>query len=446
MTQSHGTMHLGLFVQAAGHHVAGWRMPGAQAGGENLPLLVEIARTAERAKFDMLFLADAPFTRADFHPATIVRFEPLTLLAALAVSTTHIGLVSTASTTYTDPFNLARQFGSIDHISGGRAGWNVVTGAQAGAAANFGTTPHPPHDERYAIAAEYVQVAKGLWDSWEDGAIVKDVAAGKYADTSKMHPLNHQGKYFSVAGPLNLSRLPQGYPVIVQAGASDAGRALAASIGEVIYSVQQDLDAAKTFAKELRAEAERVGRNPRHLKIMPGVCPIVGTSLKDAKAKLGKLGGLADPVAALRVLSDRLGRDLSSYPLDGPVPELPPSGIMQGHAVTLTKLARTNGMTLRELRDYASSAQGHRLLLGTPEDIADGLEEWFAADAADGFNIMPPWFPGAFDEFVNEVVPILQKRGLFRTEYAGRMLRDHLGLPRPPHPLAVREQQRGSAA
>ncbi len=437
MAQVGRLMHLGLFVQAAGHHVAGWRMPGAQYGGENLPLLLSLAKLAEHAKFDMLFLADAPFTRADFHPATIVRFEPLTLLSAMAVHTTHIGLVCTASTTYTEPFNLARLFASLDHLSGGRAGWNVVTGAQAGAAANFGTTPHPPHDERYAIAAEYVQVTKGLWDSWEDGAIVKDITSGKYADTTKMHALNHRGKYFSVAGPLNISRSPQGYPVIVQAGASDAGRALAASIGEVIYSVQQDLGAAKSFADDLRRAAEQVGRNPRHLKIMPGVCPIVGTSLKDAKAKLAKLGSLADPVAALRVLSDRLGRDLSAYPLDGPVPDLPQSQIMQGHAVTLTKLARDQNMTLRELRDYASSAQGHRLLLGTPEDIADGLEEWFAADAADGFNIMPPWFPGAFEEFVDEVVPILQKRGLFRTEYSGRMLRDHLGLPRPPHPLAA---------
>jgi FMN-dependent oxidoreductase (nitrilotriacetate monooxygenase family) len=430
-------MHLGLFLQAAGHHVAGWRMPDAQYGGENLPLLIKLAQTAESAKFDMVFLADAPFTRADFHPATIVRLEPLTMLSAIAVNTSHIGLVSTASTTYTEPFNLARLFASLDHISGGRAGWNVVTGAQAGAAANFGTTPHPPHDERYAIAAEYVQVAKGLWDSWEDGAIVQDVASGKYADITKMHPLNHQGKYFSVAGPLNVSRSPQGYPVIVQAGASEAGRALAASIAEVVYSVQQDLEAAKSFAKGLREEAERVGRNPRHLKIMPGACPIVGTSFNDAKAKLAKLGSLADSAAALRVLSDRLGRDLSSHPLDGPVPDLPQSGMMQGHAKTLMKLARDHNMTLRELRDYASSAQGHRLLLGTPEQIADELEEWFTVGAADGFNIMPPWFPGAFQEFVDEVVPILQKRGLFRTEYSGRMLRDHLGLPRPPHPIAT---------
>ncbi len=432
-------MHLGLFVQAAGHHVAGWRMPGAQAGGENLPLLLEIARLAEDAKFDMLFLADAPFTRADFHPATIVRFEPLTLLTALSMVTTHIGLVGTASTTYTEPFNLARQFGTLDHISGGRSGWNIVTGAQPGAAANFGNTPHPPHDERYAIAIEYVKVAKGLWDSWEDGAIVKDVASGKYIDTTKMHALNHKGEHFSVSGPMNLSRPPQGYPIMVQAGASDAGRAFASSVAEVIYSVQQDLEAAKSFAQDIRRGAEKIGRNPRHVKIMPGVCPIVGTSYKDAKAKLTSLCSMMDPKAALRILSDRLGHDLSSYPLDGPVPDLPPSGIMQAHAVTLKKLARDQTMNLRDLRDYAASAQGHRLLLGSAEDIADGLEEWFAADAADGFNIMPPWFPDAFRDFTEQVVPVLQKRGLFRTEYSGRMLRDHLGLPRPPHPVEAKK-------
>ena len=249
MTGSNRMMHLGLYIQVTGHHVAGWRMPGAQSGGENLPLTIEIARLAEKAKLDMLFLADAPFTRADFHPATIVRFEPLTLLSALAMCTTHIGLVGTASTTYTEPFNLARQLASLDHLSGGRAGWNIVTGAQPGAAANFGTTPHPPHDERYSIAMEYVEVAKGLWDSWEDGALVKDVATGNFMDTAKMHALNHQGEHFSVAGPLNVSRPPQGYPILVQAGASDIGRSFAASVAEVIYSVQQDLDAAKDFAK-----------------------------------------------------------------------------------------------------------------------------------------------------------------------------------------------------
>lgn len=429
-------MHLGLFILGTGHHVAGWRLPEAEAGAENFPLLTRIAQTAEAAKFDLVFLADALNTGPKAHPSVMVRLEPLTLLAALAAQTTHIGLAATASTTYSDPYNLARAFASIDHISGGRAAWNVVTGAFPEAAANFGHAAHPPHDLRYAIATEFVRVAKGLWDSWEDGAIVMNKATGQFADIAKMHELNHKGEYFSVKGPLNISRPPQGYPVIIQAGASDRGRDLAASIAEIAFAVQQDLTIAKRDAADLRARAERAGRDPRHMKIMPGVCPIVGTSEADAKAKLTKLGEFSDPAAALKVLSERLGQDLSPYPLDGPVPALPPSAIMQGHAVTLSALAKKHNMTLRELRDYAASAMGHRLLLGTPEQIADGLEEWFVCGAADGFNIMPPWFPGAFEDFVEFVVPILRKRGLFRTDYSGRTLRDHLGLPHPSHPRA----------
>jgi len=429
-------MHLGLFILGTGHHVAGWRLEDAEAGAENFPLIERTAQTAERAKFDLVFFADALNTGPKVHPSVMVRFEPLTLLAALAMRTSRIGLAATASTTYSDPYNLARAFASIDHLSGGRAGWNVVTGAFAEAAANFGHASHPPHDLRYAIAKEFVEVAKGLWDSWEDGAIVMNKATGQFADISKMHELNHKGQYFSVKGPLNISRPPQGYPVIIQAGASDVGRDLAASIAEIVFAVQQDLEIAKQTAADLRSRAVKFGREPAHMKIMPGVCPIIGISEADAKAKLRALGEFSDPASALKVLSERLGHDLSSYPLDGPVPELPQSTIMQGHAVTLTALARKHNMTLRELRDYAASAMGHRLLVGTPEQVADGLEEWFDAGAADGFNIMPPWFPGAFDDFVEQVVPILQKRGLFRTDYKGRMLRDHLGLPRPPHPQA----------
>lgn len=439
-------MHLATILHGAGHHVSGWRMPGARFGAEDFSLYLDTTRIAERGKFDLVFVADAPFTRADFHPGIIVRLEPLTLLSALAVTTSHIGLVATASTTYTEPFNLARQFGSLDHISGGRAGWNVVTGAQAGAAANFGRTPHPPHDVRYEIAREYVEVVKGLWDSWEDGAIVKNATTGQYADTTKMHAINHDGKHFAVAGPLNVSRPPQGYPVIVQAGASDDGRAFAASVGEVIFSAQQDKNAAIAFAADLRSSAEKFGRNPRHLKIMPGISPIIGSSLKDAKDKVAKLGSMMDPTAALRVLSDRLGADLSVYPLDGPVPELPPSTIMQGHAVNLQRLARANNMSLRELRDYAACAMGHRVIMGTPEDIADALEEWFVDDACDGFNIIPPYWPAGLDDFVDHVVPILQKRGLFRLDYTGKTLRDHLGLPRPAHPLAQTGQNKAATA
>ncbi|WP_431281493.1 LLM class flavin-dependent oxidoreductase [Humitalea sp. 24SJ18S-53] len=429
-------MHLGVFILGSGHHVAGWRMPGAQAGAENLPLLQHIARTAERGKFDLVFFADALNTAAGMHPSVLVRLEPITLLTALAMCTTHVGLAATASTTYTEPYNLARLFGSLDHISGGRAGWNVVTGAFAEAAANFGTTSHPPHDERYAIADEFVKVLKGLWDSWEDGAIVMDRATGQYADTSRLHTLNHKGKYFSVKGPLNLSRPPQGYPVLIQAGASDVGRDLAASVAEIVFAVQQDMAAAKAFSDDIKARAIGFGRSPDHVKIMPGVSPIIGSTEAEARERLLQLGEFLDPVAALRILSERLGHDLSGFDLDAPVPELPESTIMRGHAATLTALAKRENLTLRQLRNIAAGAMGHRLLCGTPEQVADGLEEWFRAGAADGFNIMPPWFPGAFDDFVDQVVPILQKRGLFRQDYTGTTLRDHLGLPRPPHPAA----------
>lgn len=424
-------MHLGVFVLGTGHHVGGWRMPGARAGSENLPLLVEIARTAERGKFDMVFLADALNTAAEMHPSMVVRLEPLTLLSALAMTTSHVGLAATASSTYTEPYNLARAFASLDHISGGRAAWNVVTGAFGEAAANFSANMHPPHEKRYAMAAEFVEVVKGLWDSWDDGAVLMDRESGRFVDRSKMRTLNHEGTFYKVKGPLNISRPPQGHPVIIQAGASETGRDLAASIAEVVFAVQPDLEASMAFAHDLRARAVKAGRNPAHMKIMPGVCPIIGGTEAEAKRKLSALGERVDPVAALRVLSERVGSDLSAYPLDEPLPELPESDGMRGHATALTTLAKAQNMTLRELRDYTSAAMGHRLLVGTPEQVAQGLIDWFDAGAADGFNLMPPYFPGAFDDFVDEVVPLLQRRGKFRTEYAGTTLREHLGLPRP---------------
>jgi N-acetyl-S-(2-succino)cysteine monooxygenase len=437
-------MHLGLLLLAAGNHVSGWRLPEAQAGSENLALIRHIAQTAERGKFDLIFLADAVNTSAKMHPSMVLRLEPLTLLGALAMCTSRVGLGATASTTYSSPYNVARAFASIDHMSGGRAAWNVVTGAFAEAAANFGQDPHPPHEVRYAAAAEFVGVVKGLWDSWEDGALVMNKRTGAFVDESKMHTLDHKGAFYSVKGPLNISRPPQGHPVIIQAGASDTGRDLAASVAEIVFTVQQDLGVAKSFADDLRQRAGKFGRNPAHMKILPGVCPIVGSTEAEAKAKLAELSELADPAYAMKALSERLGHDLSSYPLDGPLPELPPSTVMQGHAVTLTALARKHNMTLRDLRDYAAVAVGHRLLYGSPEQVADGLEEWFVAGAADGFNILPPWFPGSFDDFVDHVVPVLQRRGLFRRDYTGQTLRDHLGLPRPAHPKASDAVSAGS--
>jgi FMN-dependent oxidoreductase (nitrilotriacetate monooxygenase family) len=427
-------MHLGVLLLAAGNIVSGWRMPEAQAGGQNFPLIKHVAESAERAKFDFLFLADGLNTFAGMHPSMVVRFEPLTLLGALTMCTKDIGLATTASTTYTEPYNLARMLASLDHLSGGRIAWNVVTGAFAEAAENFGTSKHPPHEERYAIADEFVKIAKGLWDSWEEDALVMDKASGKFVDAEKMHTLGHTGKFFAVKGPLNITRPPQGYPVLMQAGASDSGSNFAVSIADVVFMVQQNKDTAITYCKRLKDLAKQHGRNPDHLKIMPGILPIVGATEAEAKAKVAQIGALTDPAYAMKVMSERMGQDMSVYPLDGPVPELPPSTIMQGHAITLAETARRRKMTVRELRDFVGLSMGHKLMVGTAEQIADEMEEWFKEGAADGFNLLPPYFPGSFDDFAEQVVPVLQKRGLFRKEYTGHTLRDHLGIPRPAHP------------
>jgi FMN-dependent oxidoreductase (nitrilotriacetate monooxygenase family) len=436
MSEQPRQMHLGVLILAAGNVVSGWRMPEAQAGSQNLPLIQQLASTAERGKLDFVFLADAVNTFAGMHPSMVLRLEPLTLLAALAMSTTRIGLAATASTTYTEPYNLARMLASIDHMSGGRVAWNVVTGAFAEAAANFGTAKHPPHEERYAIAEEFLKVAKGLWDSWEDDSLVMDKASGKFVDAEKLHVLNHNGKFFQVKGPLNITRPPQGYPVILQAGASDTGCNFAAAEADVVFVVQQNKAPALAFAERLRGLAKEYGRDPSHIKIMPGICPIVGKTEAEARAKLAELGALVDPVYAMKVLSERMGHDMSVFPLDGPVPSLPPSTIMQGHAITLAVTARERNMTVRELRDFVGLSMGHKVVCGSAEQVADEMEDWFKDGAADGFNLLPPWFPGGLDDFVNLVVPVLQKRGLFRTEYTGSTLREHLGIPKPAHPAS----------
>ncbi len=429
-------MHLGLLMTGAGSHVGGWRMPDAQFGAENFELLRHLAVAAERGKLDFLFVADAVNTGLDAHPGMMVRLEPLTLLAALAMCTSRIGLGATVSTTYSEPYNVARAFASIDHLSHGRAAWNVVTGSSPDAAPNFGRDKHPPHSERYAMASEYLQVVKGLWDSWEDGAIVGDKASGMFADPAKLHVLNHVGPHYSVKGPLNITRPPQGYPVIMQAGASDVGKDFAAETADVVFTTQQDMGEAIAFRADLRRRCEAAGRPADAVKVLPGVTVVVGDSAQDAKKRIAQLAELVDPVAAMRVLSDRIGHDLSAYPLDEPLPDLGESSMMQGHAKVLTSAARRHGMTLRELRDFTSAGTGHRVAYGTPEMIADDFEEWFTKGAADGFVVKTCHLPAPFDEFIDRVVPILRQRGLFRAEYEGTTLRDHLGLARPPHPAA----------
>ena len=423
-------IRLGLFVQGAGHHVAGWRMPGAESGSENLDLLQRIAAAAERGKFDMMFLADGLTTAKDAHPSMVARLEPLSLLSALAMSTSRLGLAATASTTYGEPFHTARVFATLDHLSKGRAAWNVVTTSYARSAANFGRQ-HPEHDERYAIAEEFVEICRGLWDSWEDGAFLRDQASGAYFDPDKLHVLDHKGKYFTVMGPLNTSRPPQGHPVIIQAGSSAPGQELAAKTADVVFTAQQTLEEAQAFYGELKGRMARHGRAPDTLHIMPGVFPVIGRSAREARDRLAMLQSWTDARRALALLSERLGHDISGYPLDGPLPDLPASDQIKSRAKLLTDLARREKLTIRELADRVGAARGHWMLCGTPDKIADELQRWFEERGCDGFNVMPPYFPGGLDDFVELVVPILQERGLFRADYAGSTLREHLGLARP---------------
>ncbi|MBR0667868.1 LLM class flavin-dependent oxidoreductase [Roseomonas hellenica] len=431
-------MRLGLFLQGAGHHVAGWRHPEAEFGGENLGLIQRIAATAEAGKFDLLFLADGLTTSADAHPSFVARLEPMCLLSALAMGTKHLGLAATMSTTYAEPFHVARVFASLDHLSGGRAAWNAVTTSYARSSANFSRGTHPPHDERYAIAEEFLDVVRGLWDSFADDAFLKDKASGVYVDPARVHTLNHEGKYFSVKGPLNVSRPPQGHPIVIQAGSSGPGQRLAARTADLVFTAQQTFDEGRTFRDGLRRQVAEEGRDPDHLMILPGVCPVIGATEAEAKALYAQLQGGIDPAAAILLLSDRLGHDISGYDLDGPLPNLPQSDQLQSRAKLLTDLARRENLTLRELYYLVAGARGHRIVWGTPEQVADALTEWFVGGASDGFNIMPPFFPGQFERFVEDVVPILQQRGLARTEYTGATLRENLGLPRPENPFFPR--------
>ncbi|KXV58782.1 nitrilotriacetate monooxygenase [Acetobacter senegalensis] len=425
-------MHLGVFVQATGHHVSGWRVPEAETGSENLALLQKIAAIAERGKFDLFFLADGLTSSLTAHPSTMVRFEPTTLLGAIAMSTRHIGLAATVSTTYSEPYQVARTFASLDHLSNGRAAWNVVTTSYARSAANFTRSTHPGHDNRYEIAEEFVDVCKGLWDSWDDGAIVADKTSGTFALPSKMHQLNHKGQFFTVQGPLNASRPPQGHPIIIQAGSSVPGQNLAARTADIVFTAQGDLAEAQAFYASLKGRLVTFGRERNDLVVMPGVFPVIGRDEKEVEENYQKLKELTDLPSALGLLSERLGHDVTQFDLDGPLPaDLAISDEIQSRGELLKALALRENMTVRELALHVGMARGHNVLKGTPSVIADHLQQWFESNAADGFNIMPAWFPGQFELFVDYVVPELQKRGLFRKEYEGATLRDILGLERP---------------
>ncbi|NVP56900.1 LLM class flavin-dependent oxidoreductase [Mycoplana rhizolycopersici] len=424
-------IHFGLFLLGTGSHVAGWRVPGAMDSFQDIEMVRQIAAEAERGLFDLIFMGDNLNADPAAHPSYTARLEPLTLLSAVAGATKHIGLGATVSTTYSDPFTVARLFASLDHISGGRAAWNAVTTANPAAAANFGTL-HPDHSKRYEIAEEFLTVVRGLWDCWADDAIVADRETGIYIDPAKVRPLDHEGKHFKVKGPLNIGRSPQGQPVVLQAGGSGPGQELAAKSADVVFSVTQDLDEARAFYRSVKDRLAKYGRSEDSMVVLPGVMPIVGRTEREAHDKLAELQGFISETNALSLLSDRFGVDMSAYDLDGPVPaDLVPSDNYHAFAKVMLDKAKRENMRLRDVYNLMAAARGHWVLCGTPEYVAGTLETWFATGAADGFNIMPSHFPSGLTDFVDLVVPILQERGLYRTEYEGKTLRDRMGLERP---------------
>ncbi|MBP0615082.1 LLM class flavin-dependent oxidoreductase [Jiella mangrovi] len=423
-------MHLGLFILGTGSHVAGWRQPAAVTSFEDFSAVQQIAATAERGLFDLIFMGDNLYADPAAHPSYTSRLEPLTMLSALATSTSRIGLGATASTTYGDPFTVARAFASLDHISGGRAAWNAVTTANAVSAANFGRD-HPDHGQRYAIAEEFLSVVRGLWDCWDDDAVVKNRASGLYIDPKKVRALDHEGPFFQVKGPLNISRSPQGQPVVFQAGGSAPGQRLAARTADVVFSVVQDLAEARVQYAGFKAQLSAFGRQAEHVALLPGVMPVVGRTDREAFDRLGALQGFLSDESAIQLLSDRFGTDMSIYDLDGPVPDLELPDSYHSFAGVMLSKARRDRFSLRDVYNLMGAARGHWVLCGSAERIADTLQLWFETGAADGFNVMPPFFHEGFTDFVDGVVPILQERGLFRTAYEGETLRDHLGLERP---------------
>jgi FMN-dependent oxidoreductase (nitrilotriacetate monooxygenase family) len=428
-------LKLGAFLMSPGHHVAAWRHSSATADlGSNFRAYADIARKAEAAKFDLLFLDDNLAVK-DTSPETGSRsaraafFEPITLLAGLAAVTERIGLTATVSTTFNDPYTLARKFASLDVLSDGRAAWNLVTSNTEVEARNYSTAPHLLHAKRYDRAEEFIDLVIKLWNSFEDDAVVHDKEGGIFYDPGKLHAANHSGTHFSVAGPLNVGRSLQGQPVIVQAGSSEPGKELAARTAEVVFTAQNTLAEAQAFYADLKGRMAKYGREPDELKVMPGIFPVIGRSRAEAQEKFEELQELIHPAVGIRLLSDMIGGfDLSAYPLDGPVPELPETNGGKSRQHLLFDIARRDNLTINQLAKRIAGARGHWQVVGTAADIADQLEDRFVNNGADGFNIMPPTLPQGLDDFITLVVPELRRRGLFRTEYEGRTLRENLGL------------------
>ncbi|ACB26804.1 LLM class flavin-dependent oxidoreductase [Methylobacterium radiotolerans] len=429
-------LHLGAFMRPVGIHTAWWRYPGGYPDANfNFEHLAHFARRLEAAKFDAFFMADhlavmnmpvAALRRS----ATVTSFDPLTLLPALAVLTERIGLIATASTTYNEPYHVARKFASLDHISKGRAGWNLVTSGNPDEALNFGRDAHLEHATRYARAREFFDVVTGLWDSFADDAFTMDPASGLFLDPAKMHVLDHRGDFLKVKGPLNVARPVQGWPVIVQAGASEAGKQIAAETAEMVFGAGSTLEAAQAFYADVKGRMPAAGRDPDQLKILPGCFVVLGETEDEARAKKARLDDLVHPDSGLANLSVRLGVDATGFDLDAPLPELPESNASKSGQAQIVDYARRTGATVRALARKVGGYGGLQMV-GTPAQVADRMEEWLETRACDGFNVMFPFVPEGLDDVVDRLVPELQRRGLFRRDYAGTTLRDHLGLARP---------------
>jgi N-acetyl-S-(2-succino)cysteine monooxygenase len=427
-------IRLGMFLRPCGHHIASWRHPQSQAdAGENFEHFVHVAKTAERGLFDMLFSADTPtvFTAEEEgleRSHYVAWIEPFSLLAALAPHTKNIGLVCTASTSFEEPYSIARKFASLDIISHGRAGWNVVTTGNPVAAQNYGEEPHLPKIERYRKAREFLDVVNGLWDSWDADAFIRNRDTGIFFERSKMHELNFHGDYYHVRGPLNVPRSPQGKPVVVQAGASDEGRDLAAATADVVFTAHETLESAKEFYADVKGRMSKYGRHPDQLKIMPGLFVTVAPSEDEAREKFQVLQDLIHPEIGVSLIERKMGIDLSGFDIDGPLPPVPPSTVLSSRVDQMIATAKRDGLTIRGLYQRFAASRGHFAIVGSPQQVADHMQLWFEEGAADGFNFMAPIFPGGLEDFVDLVVPELQKRGLFRIRYEGRMLRTNLGL------------------
>ena len=436
-----GEMKLGMFYWPCGHHIAAWRHPdGIPNSGSNLPHIIELAQLAERGLFDMFFMADSvSFWRGELdamtHDSYGTWIEPFTLMGSLAQHTTNLGVVCTATTTYDEPYSLARRFASLDLVSGGRAGWNLVTSGNRAEADSFGLAEHMEKAQRYKRAREFAHVVRGLWNSWGDGVFIRNQSSGIYFDKEKLHTLDHEGEFFKVKGPINVPPSPQGEPVMVQAGASGDGRELAAETAEVIFGAQQTFEGAQEFYNDVKQRMLAYGRHPDSLKVMPGLLVCVAETHDEAVKKYDQLQDLIDPVTGLQLLSKRLDYDLSGYPIDGPLPDIPRNKTSSTRVDLFIEIAHRENLTIKDLYRRVAGARGHYEVVGSPIEVVDMMERWVSGGACDGFNIMPPVFPSSLHEFVELVIPELQRRGLFRTSYSGTTLRENLDLVRPAWPI-----------